>query len=74
MKKKVFFDDFWPDCVALSAISQQVKYVILQSIIWKFNKDPDYPSPDQRGGQKTFEKDGGHFRVSFRKFWMPCIS
>ena len=45
----------------LYAISQQVEYAILSSIVWEFNKDPDYPPPDQWGGQNTLEEDGYHF-------------
>ena len=44
--------------MALNVILQQVKHVILQSIIWKFNKKPDYPLQDQWGGQQTLEGDG----------------
>ena len=36
--------------MALHIILKQVEHVILQSIIWKFNKEPDYQSPDQGGG------------------------
>ena len=45
----------------VNVILQQVKQVILQSIIWKFNKEPDYPPPDQLGGWKTLDEDGCHF-------------
>ena len=35
--------------MALHIILKQVEHVILQLIIWKFNKESDYQSPDQGG-------------------------
>ena len=36
----------------LNAISQQANHVMLQSVIWKFNKETDNPPPHQWGGQR----------------------
>ena len=33
----------------VAALIQHVKRAVLQSIIWKFNKEPHYPSPHQWG-------------------------
>ena len=59
--------------MALNVILQQVKHVFLQSIIWKFNKEPDYPPPDQWGGRKTLVEDGCHFGLSFGLFF-GCLA
>ena len=58
----------------LNVISHQVNHVTFQLIIWKFNKEPDYPPPDQWGWTKDAQGGWLLFWTKFGKFWMPCDS